>query len=582
MLNLSRRVIFHNRYHIGNFLLARDTAAHISPFHGLLGVRCLTNDKRTKLEETLLMLKADVAKGKAKEEKDKLPQVAIPKPPLKERIIHELKHYYNGFRLLALETKISTKYLHRLATGHTLLRKEKQQLVRTVSDLFRLVPFSVFVIVPFMELALPIFIKLFPNMLPSTFQEASMEKEKNKKQVKIRIEMAKFLQSTLEEIGLERKKTSDGRESTALEFANFIKSVREGDGYVSNENIFKYSKLFEDEITLDNLAMAQLRALCRLLGIQPMGSPEILRFQLKMKLRELKADDRLIEAEGGVDALSDIDLQQACRARGMRALGVNEFRLRRQLKQWLELSLNDNIPPTLLLLSRALYFPQDMTFAKRMKLIIAELPDSINEEMRQKLTEVEGETVDYEARLQLIKKLEETINNERNFEEDARKKQEIKETKKKEEAEKAAEEGKTDDDVSAKEVLVDQAKEIVLDAKEELHVVAEKLKEEVVGKPSEPGADEKAFAEKELEKSAPPRTAAIEETESVIEEAINDITKLREQIIEHDEDAREANILAADKFVEPKAAKRLRAKVNSIIANVDTLVAKLETANKKK
>jgi hypothetical protein len=44
-----------------------------------------------------------------------------------------------------------------------------RQLVRTVSDLFRLLPFSVFIIVPFMELLLPLALKLFPGMLPSTF-----------------------------------------------------------------------------------------------------------------------------------------------------------------------------------------------------------------------------------------------------------------------------------------------------------------------------------------------------------------------------------------------------------------------------
>ena len=46
-----------------------------------------------------------------------------------------------------------------------------RQLVRTVSDLFRLVPFSVFIIVPFMELLLPVALKLFPGMLPSTFTD---------------------------------------------------------------------------------------------------------------------------------------------------------------------------------------------------------------------------------------------------------------------------------------------------------------------------------------------------------------------------------------------------------------------------
>jgi LETM1 and EF-hand domain-containing protein 1 len=33
-----------------------------------------------------------------------------------------------------------------------------------------LIPFSVFLVVPFMELLLPVALKLFPNMLPSTFE----------------------------------------------------------------------------------------------------------------------------------------------------------------------------------------------------------------------------------------------------------------------------------------------------------------------------------------------------------------------------------------------------------------------------
>ena len=45
------------------------------------------------------------------------------------------------------------------------------KLTRTTADVFRLVPMSVFVIVPFMELLLPVALKIFPNMLPSTFED---------------------------------------------------------------------------------------------------------------------------------------------------------------------------------------------------------------------------------------------------------------------------------------------------------------------------------------------------------------------------------------------------------------------------
>jgi LETM1 and EF-hand domain-containing protein 1 len=91
------------------------------------------------------------------------------------KIVNEVKHFYHGFRLLILETRLSAKYVWRMSRGGSLTRRERQQLVRTMSDLFRLVPFSIFVIVPFMEFLLPFFIKFFPNMLPSTFQEPSRE-----------------------------------------------------------------------------------------------------------------------------------------------------------------------------------------------------------------------------------------------------------------------------------------------------------------------------------------------------------------------------------------------------------------------
>uniref|UniRef100_A0A158P7J4 Letm1 RBD domain-containing protein n=1 Tax=Angiostrongylus cantonensis TaxID=6313 RepID=A0A158P7J4_ANGCA len=269
---------------------------------------------RSKVEYTLKMLKEDLIRQDEELRKRKLVQTpaTVSGSTMLQRIVHEIKHYYHGFRLLALETRLSAKYMWRVLRGDTLSRRERQQLVRTVSDLFRLVPFSIFIIVPFMELALPIFIKLFPNMLPSTFQESSKEEERLRKQVKVKVEMAKFLQHTIEEIALERRsKAIESQGSKAVEFAQFIKKVRSEGGYVTNEELFK--------------------SLCRLMNIQPFGSPEILRFQLNLKLRELRTDDKQIAAEGGVDALSTIDLQQACRARGMRAIGLSEDRLRYQV-----------------------------------------------------------------------------------------------------------------------------------------------------------------------------------------------------------------------------------------------------------
>lgn len=44
-----------------------------------------------------------------------------------------------------------------------------------MSDLFRLVPFMVFLVIPFMEFLIPVALKLFPNMLPSTFEDKTQK-----------------------------------------------------------------------------------------------------------------------------------------------------------------------------------------------------------------------------------------------------------------------------------------------------------------------------------------------------------------------------------------------------------------------
>jgi LETM1 and EF-hand domain-containing protein 1 len=132
----------------------------------------------------------------------------------------EAAHYWAGTKLLGQEIKISAKLQWKVLNGGTLTRRERRQvstsmlsrvsgvmltlaqLKRTTTDLLRLLPFSVFVIVPFMEFLLPVALRLFPNMLPSTFEGDLAAAEKQRKLLRVRIEMAKFLQETVRESGL--------------------------------------------------------------------------------------------------------------------------------------------------------------------------------------------------------------------------------------------------------------------------------------------------------------------------------------------------------------------------------------------
>ncbi|KAA8589298.1 hypothetical protein FQN60_012663 [Etheostoma spectabile] len=294
---------------------------------------------------------------------------------LRQWVVDEVKHYYHGFRLLWIDTTIAGRMLWRVLNGHPLLTFREAvwieakchcsspmqvlahgscQFLRTCADVFRLLPFLVFIIVPFMEFLLPVALKLFPNMLPSTFETKSKKEERLKTELRVKLEMAKFLQDTIEEIAL-RNKAAQG--NVTEEFSTFFQkvgvqcpqrqafmeraetgSIRNSGERPSNEQIIKFSKLFEDELTLDNLTRPQLVALCRLLELQSIGTNNFLRFQLIMKLRNIRADDKLI-AEEGVESLNVNEVQAACRVRGMRSLGVTEERLREQLAQTMEAQL---------------------------------------------------------------------------------------------------------------------------------------------------------------------------------------------------------------------------------------------------
>ena len=96
-------------------------------------------------------------------------------------------HYYHGTKLLIADTKIAWRLVGKLARGKTLSRREHNLLVRVLADLARIIPLTFFLVVPFMEFALPFALRLFPNLLPSTFEEKHQIEEKRKNLLKVRL-----------------------------------------------------------------------------------------------------------------------------------------------------------------------------------------------------------------------------------------------------------------------------------------------------------------------------------------------------------------------------------------------------------
>ena len=265
----------------------------------------------------------------------------------------EMAHYWAGTKLLWVEIKIATRLLFKTLRGEPLTRRERRQMTRTTADVFRLVPFAAFVLIPFMEAFLPLAIKLFPGMLPSTFRDELKHEEELKKRLKAKLEVARFLQDTVRVMakGLKQSRSGYTREK-ADKLYDFMKKVRSGDATVNNDDVVQFAKLFGDEFTLDHISRGQLTGMCKFVGLSAYGTDSYLRRQLRDKLRELKNDDKVIKREG-VASLSVAELQSVSRARGMRADTDDRAILERQINDWLELSLNAKLPPSLLILSRA-------------------------------------------------------------------------------------------------------------------------------------------------------------------------------------------------------------------------------------
>ncbi|XP_031827296.1 leucine zipper and EF-hand containing transmembrane protein 1 [Nomia melanderi] len=452
------------------------------------------------------------------------PKAVVEKPPLWQRVKAEILHYYHGFRLLGLDIKISAKLVWRILQGKELSRREHRLLVKTTGDLFRLIPFSVFIIVPFMEFLLPVAIKLFPGLLPSTFQTAMEKEDKLKQALKIKIEMAKFLQKTLDDMAVQ---STDYRSQRAKEFAEFFYKVRSSGATASNEEIMQFSKLFEDEITLDSLSRPQLVALCRVLDVQTLGTTNFLRFLLRMRLRSLSADDKLIEKEG-IDSLTRSELQQACRARGMRAYGLPESKLKEQMSQWLDLSLNKKVPPSLLLLSRALMVPESIPMSDKLKATISALPDTVVARTQGAIGEKEGK-MDHKTNIEIIKMEERKIEEER---------QEKKET----EPEPIVAMQKSDEITNKDVKVLEQALDSIGKDKQNMSIEKEELKE------------------------------------------------LKEEMADYQEDIKELHEIKAaargqegvDNIKESKGAKRLFNKVNKMIEKMDAVLNQLESEKKLK
>ncbi|KAB8077538.1 LETM1-like protein-domain-containing protein [Aspergillus leporis] len=329
-----------------------------------------------------------------------------------QKIKKEVQHYWDGTKLLATEVSISSRLALKMAAGYELSRREHRQLQRTVKDLGRLVPFSMFILIPFAELLLPVALKLFPNLLPSTYEGQKAREKKALNLSSTRKEFSGFLKDTLKESGLPVTAATVKNE----EFAEFFKKIRTTGEAPSTEDVIKVCKIFKDDLTLDNLSRPQLVGICKYMNLNSFGTDAMLRYNIRHRMRQIKRDDRAIFYEG-VESLSVPELQMASASRGIRTHGVSPARLREDLSMWLDLRLKQGVPSTLLVLSNAYVYAQGGKEAEMssqieaLQSVLSSIPEELFHEIELEVHNAEGAATN-KQRLEVIKEQQELIEEE--------------------------------------------------------------------------------------------------------------------------------------------------------------------------
>lgn len=363
---------------------------------------------KTAAEEAVTLTELAGQKEKTVEKKEEKKEEKL---TIMQRVKKEAQHYWDGTKLLATEIKISSRLAMKMAAGYELSRREHRQLRRTVQDIGRLVPFSVFVLVPFAELLLPVALKLFPNMLPSTYEGQKSKDSKVSNLRATRKEVSNFLRSTLKETGLPLSSANAQKE----EFTQFFRKVRATGESPSASDVIKVCQLFKDDLTLDNLSRPQLVGMCKYMNLNTFGTDMMLRYQIRHRMRQIKRDDRAISFEG-VDSLSVPELQVAALSRGIRTHGVSPARLREDLQSWLDLRLKYGVPSTLLVLSNAFMYSQgkEAEFSTQIDAltgVLSSIPEELFHEIELEVHNAEGAATN-KQRLEVLKEQQELIEEE--------------------------------------------------------------------------------------------------------------------------------------------------------------------------
>ncbi|KAL4232104.1 letm1 and EF-hand domain-containing protein 1 [Mactra antiquata] len=474
--------------------------------------------------------------------------------------------YKDGTILLVKDIRLCVPLLIKYMRhgNSSLTRREYRLLTQTLRDLLLMIPYLPAILIPFLEFLIPPMIAL-TGIAPSAFIRKEKKERKLKVKLQMKIESAKLLMESLHNMPLKMRREKDEQDLTVQSFSDFMVKVKSTEVMPPNEDILKFSRLFENSLTLDDLEINQLQGICKLLGIgflSDIPNARVLRFQIDMRMRELTVDDKFILRDG-IDSLTIEELQAANRARGMRALGVSEERLRIQLEQWLELHLKEQVPTSLLLLSRVMYMDENLSPAELLKQTISALPDNLVDKAKVTTAESSGEQIDKKTKIKLLDEEAKAIKKEKEAaEEEVREQERKKEEEKKKQEEQLLQEKERQKQELAEVTLQMMDQQVIVKEVAQRLQERQKMDTKMADQPKEPEIKEKEPVSPPIEKIVkdvkeeeiiePDATIIVDKAEPIVEKPAEELKDTAEEL-DDDETITVKDLSDIEKAIEDKA-----------------------------
>ncbi|CUV06176.1 unnamed protein product [Cryptosporidium hominis] len=267
---------------------------------------------------------------------------------------HALKEGFNwsvcGFRHFFYNLKYTNSLIQKRILGNGLTFNEKQLVKTTIKDTIKIIPFSFFIIVPFAEFGLPFVIKLFPNMLPSTFALKSIKERDDNILNKRKIELLEF-HSLIQNIISNLKKSDNSDIISGVNSLEKIHLELLEKNKLDQEELGKViSGPIKEEFKLENLDIETLQSISRVMGIPSTRSKLFLILRIRYRILKLKNEDKDILWDG-TDQMNKQQLQKALISRfidrNKKEYSIEEYK--KLLMNWVRLSSMKQLPLSLML-----------------------------------------------------------------------------------------------------------------------------------------------------------------------------------------------------------------------------------------